>query len=128
MARQRSSGSTTQAVKVGTTRTGTFGRRVAGVAGREVTGGRTGLTVSAISAGSKAHGRSAPSTGVGGAGGSSTTGVVAETNYPGGISAGYYAPEEVIPAADPGELFLPSPSVTPIVRTASPTTQPRSKA
>ena len=119
---KRGGGKTTEAVRVGVTRTGKFGSRVGGVAGRTETGGRSGLTDAAVSAGSKAHGRSAPGTGVGGyGGGSGGGGVVETTTNPGGYDYGD-------PYADPGEgggsdpIFedpgdpTPSPSVTPITK------------
>lgn len=74
----------TQAVKVGKAKTGSFGKRVSGVAGRTATGGRGGSTDQAVAAGSRAYGRSAPGTSMGGAGGGKTTGSVVETTTPAG--------------------------------------------
>jgi len=121
----RGNGPTTQAVTVGVTRTGKFGNRVGGLAGREASGGRTGMTDAAVSAGSKAYGRSAPATGVGGAGGSDVPGIVENTNQPGGGSVGGDPNNYIDPTpggsgsggswtdyADP----VPEPSVTPVYK------------
>jgi len=86
----RKAPSTTQATKVGVTRTGSFGSRVGGVAGRDVSGSRIGLTDAAVKSGSQAHGRSAPAMGggnssSGGGGGSAIGGDWTETTtLPGG--------------------------------------------
>lgn len=83
-ARGRQAYLTALAVRVGKTRTGKFGSGIGGFAGDTMTGSRGGLTDQALSSGSKAYGRSSPTTGIGGGGGAAGIGGAGGSSSPGG--------------------------------------------